>query len=97
MPRRARSIQGGLVYHILNRAYARMKIFGKRDDYAAFERVLEEAYARESLRILAYCVMPNPWHMVVWPKRGVDKQVSEFFRWLTVSYVLGAPYSWPVS
>jgi len=63
-----------------------MKIFGKRDDYAAFEWVLEEAYLRESLRILAYCVMPNHWHIVVWPKRGADKQVSEFFRWLTVTH-----------
>ncbi len=86
MPRRARSIQGGLVYHILNRANARMTIFEKDDDYAAFERVLEESHARDALRILAYCVMPNHWHMVVWPKRGADEQVSEFFRWLTVTH-----------
>jgi putative transposase len=77
MPRRARSIQGGLVYHILNRANARMNPFEKEEDYAAFERVLEEAHAREPLRVLAYCVMPNHWHMVVWPKRGADTQVSE--------------------
>ena len=59
MPRRARSIQGGFVYHILNRANARMPIFRKEADHAAFERVLEEAHAREAPRILAYCVMPN--------------------------------------
>ena len=70
MPRRARSIQGGLVYHILNRANARMTLFEKDADYAAFERVLEEAHAREPLRILAYCLMPTHWHMVVWPKGG---------------------------
>ena len=86
MRRRARSIQGGLVYHILNRANARTAIFGKEEDYAAFERVLEQAYARESLRILAYCVMPNHWHMVAWPKRGSDTQVCEFFGWLTVTH-----------
>jgi len=86
MPRRARSIQGGLVYHALNRANARMTLFEKEEDYAAFERVLEEAYEREPLRILGYCVMPNHWHMVVWPKRGADGQVSEFFRWLTVTH-----------
>jgi len=63
-----------------------MKLFEKEEDYAAFERVLEEAHAREPLRVLAYCVMPNHWHMVVWPKRGADKQVSEFFRWLTVTH-----------
>lgn len=86
MPRRARAIQGGLVYHILNRANARMKMFEKDEDYAAFERVLEEAHARDPLRILAYCVMPSHWHMVVWPQRGADEQVSEFFRWLTVTH-----------
>lgn len=86
MPRRARSIQGGLVYHILNRANARATIFRKDADYAAFERVLEEAHAREPLRILSYCALPNHWHMVVWPKRGADDQVSEFFRWLTVTH-----------
>ena len=86
MPRRARSIEGGLVYHILNRSNARMTLFEKDEDYAACERVLEEAHEREPLRVLAYCVLPNHWHMVVWPKRRAHKQVSEFFRWLTVTH-----------
>ena len=29
------------VYHILNRANARMTLFDKEEDYTAFERVLE--------------------------------------------------------
>ena len=41
MPRRARSIEGGLVYHILNRSNARMTLFKKDEDEAAFPRVLE--------------------------------------------------------
>ena len=69
MPRRARSIQGGLVYHVLNRSNGRQRIFRKEADYAAFERVLEEAFEREPLRILAYCVLSNHWHFVVWPKQ----------------------------
>ncbi len=86
MPRRARSIQGGLVYHVLNRSNGRHPLFRKEADYVAFERVLEEAFEREPLRILAYCVLPNHWHFVVWPKQGADRQVSEFFRWLTVTH-----------
>ncbi len=43
MPRRARSIQGGYVYHVLNRSNARAKLFLKEEDYAAFERILDEA------------------------------------------------------
>lgn len=71
------------MYHVLNRGNARATLFRKHHDYAAFERVIEQAYDRLPLRILAYCVMPNHWHMVVWPKRGDDQEVSEFFRWLT--------------
>ena len=84
MLRRARSIQGGLIYHALNRANGRLPLFRKEADYGAFECVVEEAYEREPLRILAYCAMPNHWHWVVWPE--TDGQVSEFFRWLTVTH-----------
>jgi len=86
MPRRARAIEGGYPYHVLNRANARLPLFTKEADYAAFERVLEEAYEREPLRILSYCLMPNHWHLVVWPKVGAGRQVSEFMRWLTVTH-----------
>lgn len=60
---------GGLVYHVLNRAAGRAMLFEKDADYEAFERVLEEAWRREPTRIVAYCVMPNHWHMVLWPRR----------------------------
>jgi putative transposase len=43
MGRPKRAADGGLIYHVLNRANARMPIFEKPEDYAAFERVLEEA------------------------------------------------------
>ena len=82
MPQRARAIEGGLAYHVLNRANARRPLFTRVADYAAFERVLEEAFEREPLRILGYCLMPNHWHLVVWPNAGADSQVSEFMRWL---------------
>jgi putative transposase len=86
MPRRARSIVGGYVYHILNRANARSTIFKKSADYEAFERVLTEAHERVPLRILSYTIMPSHWHMVVWPRQGQHSQVSEFFRWFTLTH-----------
>jgi len=86
MPRRARSIIGGYVYHILNRANGRMQLFRKEADYAAFETVIEQAQKRVPLRIIGYCVMSNYWHFVDWPKTGEDDQVSEFFRWLTATH-----------
>lgn len=86
MPRRARSVVGGLVYHVLNRANGRLRLFHKDGDYAAFEDVVQAARERVPLRILGYVVMPNHWHFVVWPAPREDRQVSEFFRWLTVTH-----------
>ena len=87
MPRRGGAIQGGYVYHALNRSNVCAAIFLKEGDYAAFEHILEQAFQRIPLRILGYCVMPNHWHMVVWPLADQNQEVSEFFRWLTVTHV----------
>jgi len=53
-------------------------------DYEAFERVLEEAVERTQTRLLAYCVMPNHWHLVVWPRE--DGELSRFVGWLTLTH-----------
>ncbi len=59
MPRQARVAPGGLVYHVLNRAVARLPLLRKDRDYAAFEQVMAEAHQRCPIRLLAYCLMPN--------------------------------------
>jgi putative transposase len=68
---------------VLNRGAGRRRIFGKPRDFEAFEEVLVQAKARLPMRVLAWCVMPNHWHFVLWP-RG-DGDLSEFMRWLTVT------------
>jgi putative transposase len=75
---------GGYVYHVLNRAVGRATLFAKATDYEAFVRVLAEALDWVDIRLLAYCVMPNHWHLVVWPER--DGDLSEFMRWLTLTH-----------
>lgn len=67
MPRRPRGQATDLVYHVLNRAVRRALLFQTPADYAAFEQVLLQALQRVPLRLLAYCAMPNHWHLVVWP------------------------------
>ena len=84
MPRRLRSAAGGYAYHVLNRAAGRATIFTKDGDYAAFEKTLVEALKRTPVRLLAYCLMPNHWHLLVWPNS--DGDLSEFMRWLTVTH-----------
>ena len=86
MPRTARVAPGGFVYHALNRAVARLPLFENRADYEAFERVLHEAQEEHPTRILAYCVMPNHWHFVLWPRR--DGELTAFLRWLTHTHTM---------
>jgi putative transposase len=84
MPRRRRFGAAGLVFHVLNRSSRRTTLFAKADDYSAFERILSEALARIPTRLLCYCIMPNHWHLVIWP-RG-DTELSRFMHWLTTTH-----------
>ena len=84
MGRPRRVARGGMVYHVLNRATARAPIFRTEQDYRAFERVLIEGCKRFQSRLLAYCVMPNHWHMVLWPTR--DGELSKFVGWVSLTH-----------
>ena len=81
MPRITRVDVGGEVYHVLNRANARVQIFDTDTDYQQFEAILEEAVERFNVRLLAYCIMPNHWHLVLYPHKDGDMQ--QFMSWLT--------------
>jgi putative transposase len=73
-----------MIYHVLNRANGRMKIFEKAGDYEAFERTMAQARERFDMRVLAYCLMPNHWHVVLWPRK--DHDLSNFVGWLTLTF-----------
>lgn len=71
-----------------NRAAGRLRLFAKEEDYAAFQRIICEAHERHPIRILEWCLMPNHWHFVVYPKQ--DDEVTKFFRWLTHTHAMRA-------
>ncbi len=75
---------GNEVYHVLNRANGRAEIFNKNKDYEAFESILEEAKHRSSMRVLSYCLMPNHWHFILYPKN--DGDLNKFMQWLTLTH-----------
>jgi putative transposase len=50
----------------------------------AFEKILAEAAERTRIRIAAYCLMPNHWHLLMWPRQ--DGELSEVLRWITVTH-----------
>jgi len=84
MPRPLRTAPGGFVYHVLNRANGKRRIFERDRDYLAFERVLAEMQERVPMRILAWCVMPNHWHLLLWPRQ--DGDLSDYMRLVTLTH-----------
>ncbi len=81
MPRVARVDVGDNIYHVLNRAVGRMRIFNSDREYQEFENLLIEASQRFGMRILSYTLMPNHWHLQLYPKN--DKDLGLFMHWLT--------------
>ena len=81
MPRAPRVDEGGYVYHVLNRANARAQIFDDARDYKLFEQLLVDGVKKYNVQLLAYCLMPNHWHLVLFPQE--DGVLSQFMGWLS--------------
>jgi putative transposase len=81
MPRRLQVGSGGIVFHVLNRGVRRATLFDGPRDYAAFLDVLCESENVAPMRLLCFAVMPNHWHLVVWPTR--DPDLSHYMQWVT--------------
>src|SRR4029078_2936315 len=72
MPRPNRNCPDGVPQHIFNRGNRRSQVFRIAADYLGFLAALTDAADRTVVRLLAFCLMPNHWHLVVWPVRGVE-------------------------
>jgi putative transposase len=86
MPRPPRADEAAQLYHVLNRANGRRRIFRRKADYEAFERVLGEGLARYAVELFCYQLMPNHWHLVLSPRR--DGEMSRFLRWVTATHTM---------
>jgi putative transposase len=84
MPRPLRTAPGGFVFHVLNRANHKRRIFEVDRDYLAFESVLAEVQERVPMRILSWCLMPNHWHLLLWPRH--DGDLSRYMRLVTLTH-----------
>ena len=85
MPRTARASQANYCYHVLNRGNLSAEVFHKAEDYQAFVDLMVEAGARVPMRVTAFCLMPNHFHLVVWPPG--DGDLSRWMQWLMTSHV----------
>jgi putative transposase len=85
MPRTRRISPDGAIHHVLNRGNRRATIFHKPHDYQVFFNLLCDAMERVPMRILGVCLMPNHFHLVLWPLKGVD--LSAYMGWLMNAHV----------
>src|SRR5262245_38136535 len=72
-------------YHVINRGNARGDVFLKDADYEAFLKAMSHASVEIAMPVLAYCLMPNHFHLVVWPK--ADGDLSGWMHWLLNAHV----------
>lgn len=86
MPRPLRFLPAGSVHHIVNRGNDKQTLFESTRDFEEFLFLMAMAKARAMIRIVAYCLMRNHWHFVLWP--SAEGQVEEFQHWLTTTHAI---------
>jgi putative transposase len=85
MPRTARFIVADHCYHILNRGNHKARVFHEPADYEQFLALIRLAQQRVHVPLLAACLMPNHFHLVVRPHAPED--VSRWTQWLFTTHV----------
>jgi len=85
MPRTARFIVPEYCYHVLNRGNKKARVFHETADYEQFLALIHNAQNRLHLPILAACLMPNHFHLVVRPCAAGD--LSRWTHWVFTTHV----------
>lgn len=85
MPRIARGLAGGEIYHIINRGNRRQTVFHNAQDYEKFVELMEDAKKIADVKLYSFVLMPNHFHFVVEPNEAED--LSRYMQWLLTSYV----------
>jgi putative transposase len=65
---------------------AGLPLFRREADFEAFERIMIEAQQRHPIRIVAWCLMRNHWHFLLWPRE--EGEVTAFLRWLAHTHAM---------
>jgi len=75
---------GGMLYHAWNRANFRSRLFKQARHYEDFLGMVEESLGIVPMRLLSYCLMPNHWHLVLYPR--ADGDLSKFLQRITLTH-----------
>lgn len=87
MPRAPRIIGDNMIYHVLNRGNSKRTVYFNEWDYRAFIDLLRESKKNYPVEILAYCLMPNHFHIVCMPRIG--EEMSKWMHCIENAYVKG--------
>jgi putative transposase len=86
MPLRSTHFLQGQYYHIYNRGNNYQSIFFERENYVHFLRLVRRYLIPKKTAILAYCLMPNHYHLLV---QCNGDSLSEAMQLLSLAYTKG--------
>ena len=89
MARVDRRLTAGSIHHVHNRGALRRTLFGAPADWRLFLGALHDAKARHAVDLLAWCLMPNHWHLLLRP--ATDAALPPFMRWLALAHSPASP------
>lgn len=86
MPRRARTLENEYYFHVINRGASRAPIFLRPKDYREFLGILRDGLGRHRVPLVAYCILPNHWHLVL--GRTGTAALSMLMHWVTTTHAV---------
>jgi len=70
---------------VIDRGNGRRRVFHKDGDYQAFPKAIGHACIGVPMPVLAYCLMPNHFHLVILPH--ADGDLSRWMHWVQNTHV----------
>ena len=86
MPRSRRYSPPNCVQHLINRGNDRQCLFDCREEFEEFLDLMRWAKRQCPIRIVAYVLMANHWHFVVWPEE--KDSVARFVHRLCTTHAI---------
>ena len=84
MPRNPSAGTAGHLFHVTNHAIEGHLLCRDFGEFLALERLLARALQAAPIRLLAFCLMSNHWHLLLWPE--ADDDTRNFVRWLSMTH-----------